>query len=127
MKMQGKVTVERNIQLIRGKYRALISRKGRSIYGGEHETLHAARCARAKLEKEHPATIRRKPTNEERLERMRKYMRKVRKKREASGLCPQCGDEPPAKDRSTCFSCALTHQMYQTEQRRRKREEREGS
>ena len=105
------MTAERNIMLIGSRYRVLVTRRPRNVYGGSHRTLDAARSARDQIE----ASVPRGKTS-----RPRVLVRKnTREERRRAGLCIGCGDEPPKPRRSCCESCLEVARIKTAEWRKR--------
>ncbi len=95
--------VERNIQFRRGRYCVAITRRPRTIYGGEFDKLEKARQVRDEIEAE---AIALKPWGiRGKLVEKRRTQTQLRMERRAAGLCQVCGDEPFKAGCVTCQSC----------------------
>ena len=98
----GYVLVERNIHLTGGKYRVLITRRPKNLYGGRFLKLSEARCVRDALEK---TVAPRKPWDSTPRKTVRRTQQMLRMERRAAGVCQSCGDEPPKAGCVTCQGC----------------------
>ena len=100
---RGYVLVERNIHLTCGKYRVLITRRPKNIYGGRFSDLSEARRVRDELEQ----TV--KPSKpwgiRGRIVETRRTQQQLRAERLSDGMCQVCGYEPPKPGRKACKGC----------------------
>jgi hypothetical protein len=113
----GYALVERNIHLTGGKYRVLITRRPKNLYGGRFAELSEAIRVRDELEQ---TVAPRKPWGiRGRMVEVRRTTQQARMELRAAGLCQICGDEPPKAGCVTCQSC-LT---WSAEKRRAARRE----
>ena len=97
------VLIERNIHLTSGKYRVLITRRPKNLYGGRFTDLGAARKVRDELEQ---SVVPRKPWGiRGHIVEVRRTTQVRRIELRSAGLCQVCGDEPPKADLVTCQSC----------------------
>lgn len=94
--------VDRNIHLCSGKYRVLITRRPKNIYGGRFIKLDDAKRARDVLEAQYN---RKTPWENTPRKAVRRTQQMLRMERRAAGLCQSCGTEPPKKDCVTCQGC----------------------
>jgi hypothetical protein len=86
----GYMLAERNIHLTGGKYRVLITRRPKNLYGGRFADLSAARKVRDELEK---TVAPRKPWGiRGHMVEVRRTTQQRRKELRADGLCQVCGD-----------------------------------
>jgi len=99
---RGYVLVERNIHLTCGKYRVLITRRPKNLYGGRFSDLSAARKVRDELEQ---TVAPRKPWENTPRKAVRRTQQMLRMERRAAGVCQSCGDEPPKAGCVTCQGC----------------------
>jgi len=105
------MTAERNIMLIGSRYRVLVTRRPKNVYGGSHATLQSARAARDEIEARVPRGKTLRPCVLER--------RNTREERRRAGLCIGCGDEPPQPGRSCCGACLEVARIKTAERRKR--------
>ncbi len=105
----------RNVSLVRGRYRVLITRRPASIFGGYHPTVAEAIAARDRLEATLPPP---KPRGYAKGARGPvKTMTQVRADRVAAGLCMYCGDVPPRPARKGCADCLVVMATKMTHRR----------
>ncbi len=109
------MTVSRNIHLLGGKYRVLITRRPKNVYGGRFSTLSEAIAARDRIERNLPA---RKPWACTEIKTARRTVQQLRAERKAAGLCISCGDEPPKSGCVSCQSCLDVLNFKRRERRR---------
>ena len=98
----GYALVERNIHLTGGKYRVLITRRPKNLYGGRFAELSEAIRVRDELEQ---TVAPRKPWECTPRKAVRRTVQVLRMERRAAGLCQSCGDEPPKAGCVTCQGC----------------------
>lgn len=107
------MTVERNIQMVDGRLRVLVTRRPQNIFGGYFKDIEQARVARDRIEAEHPPKPRGgKPSG--------RHVRTEAERRHARlqmGLCQLCGQCPPKEGRRSCEDC-LRVVRIKTAQRR---------
>ncbi len=97
------VLVDRNIHLTAGKYRVLITRRPKNLYGGRFTDLNAAIKVRDELEQ---TVAPRKPWGiRGHIVEVRRTTQQRRMELRAAGMCQVCGSEPPKSDCVTCQSC----------------------
>jgi hypothetical protein len=95
--------VDRNIHLVAGKYRVLITRRPKNIYGGRFETLAEAVAVRDQLQQQHAP---RKPWGiRGHIVECRRTTQSLRDERLAAGLCQMCGENPPKTGLKACSEC----------------------
>ena len=100
--MPGYVLVDRNIHLCAGKYRVLITRRPKNIYGGRFRLLADAKRARDVLEAQYRRLT---PWENTPRVKVRRTQTTLRMERRAAGLCQSCGTEPPKAGCVTCQGC----------------------
>jgi len=92
----------RNIFCCAGKYRVLITRRPKNIYGGRFSKLSDAVRVRNELEKTVAPC---KPWQNTPRLKVRRTQTTLRLERRAAGLCQSCGTEPPKSGCVTCQGC----------------------
>lgn len=94
--------VDRNIHFISNKYRVLITRRPKNLYGGRFSEISDARRKRDELENTIP---KHKPWGKTLRRKIRRTQQDFRMERRGAGLCQSCGDEPPKRGCVTCQGC----------------------
>jgi hypothetical protein len=109
------MTIERNIHFVAGKYRVMLTRRPKNIYGGRFTDLNQARRVRDQLEASHN-----KGTTAHRAPRTTPYrtVQFVRQERRQAGLCMYCGECAPRPGQVGCDGCYTTYAFKRREARR---------
>lgn len=94
------MNVARNIYSIEGRYKVMVTRRPKAIFGGRFNTIAEAVSARDAIES---STPKRRPGAARKANR--RTVRLLREERKAAGLCMSCGDEAPAAGLLSCRAC----------------------
>lgn len=92
--------LDRNIKFTVGKYRVLLTRRPKNVYGGRFGTIEEARIVRDSLEKIHPH-------GQKGVKKVfvRRTVKALRMERRANRMCQACGSEAPDSGLVTCRQC----------------------
>ena len=97
--------IDRNIYLIRGKFKVAVVRRPKTLggwFGSLKEAIKERDAIEAATKKKRNGPI---PGG------YRRDMQALRAERRAAGMCLRCGDEAPVPGLVTCRSCLDTHNL----------------
>jgi hypothetical protein len=111
--MSDYLLADRNIHQHARRFRVLLTRRPKNIYGGRFDTLEEARQVRDELERLHAPSRPGKPASGH-----RRTVKLLRAERQAAGQCVSCGECPPAPGLSSCRECLDILNFKRSEKRK---------